>query len=158
MSSLTENSAAVFTAGLRCWAQYLRSVKPHLQYSLPAILRKKRNARAVFSQEVPAARIAAKIISRNLYQSRKSNGGADGANCLLNENQLMSCANLHLWEKQKKEFEGRASNLFVVDKVCSAREIADTVHDFVQSRKENGMSAVPFVIVDYLQILPPSKI
>lgn len=110
-----------------------------------------------FSQEVPAARIAAKIISRNLYQNRKSNSGADAENCLLNENQLMNCANLHLWEKQKKEFEDRTSNLFVVDKVCSAREIADTVHDFVQSRKENGKSFVPFVIVDYLQILPPSK-
>lgn len=111
-----------------------------------------------FSEEVPAVRIAAKIISRNLYQSRKSNSNGTGnENCLLNENQLMDCANLHLWEKQKKEFEDKTSNLFVVDKVCSALEIEDTIHDFMKARKENNKSEIPFVVVDYLQILPPSK-
>lgn len=108
-----------------------------------------------FSEEVPAVRIAAKIISRNLYQSRKSKSSTDADNCLLNENELMNCENLHLWEKQKKEIEGKANNLFVVDKVCSAREIADTVHNFIQGRKENGKNKIPFVVVDYLQILPP---
>lgn len=108
-----------------------------------------------FSQEVPAVRIAAKIISRNLYQSKKSNG-ADNK-CLLSENQLMDSANLNLWEKQKKELEDKAGNLFVVDKVCSAREIADTVRNFMQERKKSGKSEIPFVVVDYLQILPPPK-
>lgn len=108
-----------------------------------------------FSQEVPAVRIAAKIISRNLYQSGKSNSASD--KCLLTENQLMNSANLHMWEKQKKELESGAENLFVVDKVCSAREISDTVHNFMQERKENGKSEIPFVVVDYLQILPPPK-
>lgn len=111
-----------------------------------------------FSEEVPAVRIAAKIISRNLYQSRKSNSNSsDVDDCLFNENQLMDSANLHLWEKQKKEFEDKTSNFFVVDKVCSAREIQDTVHDFIKARKKNNKSEIPFVVVDYLQILPPSK-
>lgn len=110
-----------------------------------------------FSQEVPAVRIAAKIISRNLYQNRNSHKGDNAQNCLLNENQLMNCTNLPLWENQKKEFENKVKNLFIVDKVCSAREIADTVHNFMQERKENGENEIPFVIVDYLQILPPPK-
>uniref|UniRef100_UPI00402A43E8 DnaB-like helicase C-terminal domain-containing protein n=1 Tax=Eubacterium sp. TaxID=142586 RepID=UPI00402A43E8 len=58
-----------------------------------------------FSEEVPASRIAAKIISRNLYQNKKANKGVNSKNCLLNENELMSGANLHLWEKQKKNLK-----------------------------------------------------
>lgn len=110
-----------------------------------------------FSEEVPASRIAAKIISRNLYQNKKANKGVNSKNCLLNENELMSGANLHLWEKQKKEFEDKQSNLFIVDKVCSAVEIANTVHNFISERKEKNESEIPFVVVDYLQILPPPK-
>lgn len=111
-----------------------------------------------FSEEVPAARIAAKIISRSLYQNRKANiDDAEDNNFLLNENQLMNSANLHLWKKQKKELENKTSNLFVVDKVCSANEIAATVRDFIKARKEDNKKSVPFVVVDYLQILPPPK-
>lgn len=103
-----------------------------------------------FSAEVPAPRIAAKIISRNLYQNKKAGGNSDYS--LLNENQIMDGSNLHLWKNKKKEFEDKISNLFVVDKICSAVEIADTVHNFI---KDKGK--LPFVIVDYLQILPPEK-
>lgn len=107
-----------------------------------------------FSAEVPAERIVAKIISRNLYQDKKSNNSNYK---LLDENQLMLGENLHLWEKQKKEFENKSSNLFIVDKICSAEEIADTVNNFIRERKEKGKSEIPFVIIDYLQILPPPK-
>lgn len=107
-----------------------------------------------FSAEVPAERIVAKIISRNLYQDKKSNNSNYK---LLDENQLMLGENLHLWEKQKKEFENKSSNLFIVDKICSAEEIAETVNNFIRERKEKGKSEIPFVIIDYLQILPPPK-
>lgn len=107
-----------------------------------------------FSAEVPAERIVAKIISRNLYQDKKSNNSNYK---LLDENQLMIGENLHLWEKKKKEFENKSSNLFIVDKICSAEEIASTVNDFIRERKEKGKNEIPFVIIDYLQILPPPK-
>lgn len=109
-----------------------------------------------FSEEVPAIRIAAKIISRNLYQNANV-GGKRSDNFLLSENQLMDHANLDLWERQKADIEDRSGNFFIVDKVCSAREIADTVHDFMSRRKESNKPEIPFVVVDYLQILPPPK-
>lgn len=109
-----------------------------------------------FSEEVPAIRIAAKIISRNLYQNANA-GGNLSDNFLLSENQLMDHANLDLWERQKADIEDRSGNFFIVDKVCSAREIADTVHDFMSRRKESNKPEIPFVVVDYLQILPPPK-
>lgn len=110
-----------------------------------------------FSEEVPAVRIAAKIVSRNLYQAKKINSALNPDNYLLSENQLMDYENLHLWKQQKKSLEENQNNFFIVDKICSASQIADIVHQFIQERKEEGKPEIPFVVVDYLQILPPSK-
>lgn len=116
-----------------------------------------------FSEEMPGERIAAKAVSRQFFETaprpesraaaRKAFFTADE---LLNAETFSRLKNGKKWAgyEAARERLRQNGNIFLDDAPLSAGQIAEEVRAFRQEHERGGAAGRPFVIVDYLQILP----
>lgn len=115
-----------------------------------------------FSLEMTEERIASKLISRYLFLNRETLHLRTDQ-CLTGDQLLTGMPEQEPWgeevlqavEKARLDKEAVLKNLFIITAPLSAADIAKTAEEFWE--QHSGLSFPPLVVVDYLQILPPSS-
>ena len=115
-----------------------------------------------FSLEMTMERIASKMISRYLFLNRDELH-LRKEQCLSGDKLINGMPEEAPWgpdvfqaiEQARVHGERVLKNLFIIETPMSAAEIAETTEKFIQ--QHSGLEFPPLVVVDYLQILPPSS-